>query len=54
MTVSQEFEARKLRSWIAMIEARYDNHFPPQVYAVLAKMRREYAYVMHELKENSR
>jgi hypothetical protein len=33
----------RLRSEIAQLEARYDDHFPPSVYAVLERLRRELA-----------
>jgi hypothetical protein len=33
----------RLRSEIAQLEARYDDSFPPGVYAVLERLRRELA-----------
>ena len=33
----------RLRSEIAQLEARYDGLFPPSVYAVLERLRRELA-----------
>jgi hypothetical protein len=36
-----ENRADQLRSEIAQLEARYDGLFPPGVYAVLEKLRRE-------------
>ena len=35
--------AERLRSEIAQLEARYDGLFPPSVYAVLDRLRRELA-----------
>lgn len=35
--------AERLRSEIAQLEARYDGLFPPGVYAVLERLRRELA-----------
>lgn len=40
---SIEERAARLRSEIAQLEARYDGMFPPGVYAVLEKLRRELA-----------
>ena len=41
---SSERESRgRLRSEIAQLEARYDDHFPPGVYAVLERLRGELA-----------
>jgi hypothetical protein len=34
---------KQLRSEIAQLEARYDDSFPPGVYAVLERLRRELA-----------
>jgi hypothetical protein len=38
---------KRLRSEIADLEARYDYHFPPAIYAVLEKLRTELAWAMH-------
>jgi len=35
--------AERLRSEIAQLEARYDGLFPPSVYAVLQRLKRELA-----------
>ncbi len=40
---SIDAHARRLRSEIAQLEARYDNVFSPGVYAVLERLRRELA-----------
>jgi hypothetical protein len=38
---SIEVRAGQLRSEIAQLEARYDGVFPPGVYAVIERLRRE-------------
>jgi hypothetical protein len=38
---SIEVHAGQLRSEIAQLEARYDGVFPPGVYAVIERLRRE-------------
>jgi hypothetical protein len=40
---SAEESRERLTSEIAQLEARYDGHFPPSVYAVLERLRRELA-----------
>jgi hypothetical protein len=40
---SNDGHAERLRSEIAQLEARYDDSFPPGVYAVLERLRRELA-----------
>jgi hypothetical protein len=44
---SIEVRAGQLRSEIAQLEARYDGVFPPGVYAVIERLRREVAS-LHE------
>ena len=44
---SIEVRTDRLRSEIAHLEARYDGVFPPSVYAVLERLRRELA-ALHE------
>ena len=44
---SIEVHTKRLRSEIAQLEARYDGLFPPGVYAVLKRLRRELA-ALHE------
>jgi len=44
---SIEVRAGQLRSEIAQFEARYDGVFPPGVYAVIERLRRELAS-LHE------
>jgi hypothetical protein len=43
-----ERECRSLRSEIAMLEARYDQHFPPAIYAQLERLRRQLAWAEHQ------
>ena len=43
MLTSNEMRSQRLRSEIAQLEARYDDTFPPAVYAVLECLRRELA-----------
>ena len=43
MPTSDELRSEHLRSEIAQLEARYDDMFPPGVYAVLESLRRELA-----------
>jgi hypothetical protein len=38
---SNDGHAERLRSEIAQLEARYDDSFPPGVYAVLERLKRE-------------
>ena len=40
---SIDIRTERLRSEIAQLEARYDSVFPPGVYAVLERLRRELA-----------
>ena len=40
---SSEIRIERLRSEIAQLEARYDEIFPPGVYAVLEELRRQLA-----------
>ena len=40
---SSEIRIERLRSEIAQLEARYDEVFPPSVYAVLEELRRQLA-----------
>ena len=40
---SSEARVERLRSEIAQLEARYDEVFPPGVYAVLEELRRQLA-----------
>jgi hypothetical protein len=40
---SDDGHTARLRSEIAQLEARYDDTFPPGVYAVLERLRRELA-----------
>jgi hypothetical protein len=44
---SIEVRAERLRSEIAQLEARYDGVFPPSIYALLERLRRELA-ALHE------
>jgi hypothetical protein len=42
---------KHLRSEIAHLEARYDNHFSPAIYAVLEKLRTDLAWETHQAME---
>jgi hypothetical protein len=44
---SSEIRIERLQSEIAQLEARYDGMFPPGVYAVLEKLRRQLA-MLHQ------
>jgi hypothetical protein len=44
-------DIKQLRSEIAQLEARYDNVFPPGVYAVIESLRRELAALHMERSE---
>jgi hypothetical protein len=48
LTIS-ELRSERLRSEIAQLEARYDDTFPPGVYAVLESLRRELAALQKPL-----
>ena len=46
---SNEERMERLRSEIAQLEARYDGLFPPGVYAVLERLKRELAALDNSL-----
>jgi hypothetical protein len=50
---SVKFRTEHLRSEITQLEARYDGVFPPSIYAVLERLRRELAAVEQEPAINS-
>lgn len=45
-------DIKQLRSEIAQLEARYDNVFPPGVYAVIESLKRELAALHVEQSES--
>jgi hypothetical protein len=49
MLTSNELRSERLRSEIEQLEARYDDTFPPGVYAVLESLRRELAALQKPL-----
>jgi len=49
MLTNDELRSERLRSEIAQLEARYDDMFPPGVYAVLESLRRQLAALQKPL-----